>query len=84
MDLNDSFLFLQEKPRLTRAADKEAREEKAESERARREAARLAVAVGTSASGAGGGGTEALGSAMNLDVDIAAVCAGSRYQETTS
>ena len=37
---------------------------------------RLAVTGGTSASGAGGCGTEALGSAaMNLDVDIAAVSA---------
>ena len=40
----------------------------------RLEAARLAVG-GTSASGAGGGGTEALGSAMNLDVYVAAVSA---------
>ena len=58
-----------------RATEAEAREEKAASERARREAARLAITGGTSASGAGGGGTEALGSAMNLDVDIAAVSA---------
>ena len=57
------------------AADEEARAAQTAAQQAARVAARLAVAGGTSTSGAGGSGTEALGSAMNLDVDIAAVSA---------
>ena len=59
-----------------RAADEEARAKKAASDRARREATRLGVAGGTSAlSGVGGGGIEALDSAMNLDDEIVDVSA---------
>ena len=75
MDPNGSFLFFKEKVRLARVAEAEARAAKTAAQQARREAARLAVAGGTSTSGAGGGGTEAFGSAMNLAVDIAAVSA---------
>ena len=55
MDPNAGFLFLEEKARLARAAEAEARAKKAASDRARREAARLAGGV-TSAPGGGGGG----------------------------
>ena len=61
--------------RLARAAKAEVRPARTAVQQAAIVAARLAVAGGTSASEAGGGGTEALGSAMNLDVGIAAVSA---------
>ena len=75
MDPNIRFLFLEEKARLARAAKVEVRAARTAVQQAAIVAARLAVAGGTSAFGAGGGGTEALGSAMNLDDDIAAISA---------
>ena len=84
MGPNDTFLFLEEKAHLTRAADKEVRAARTATQQAARVAARLAVAGGTSAYGAGGGGTEALDSAMNLDVDIAAVSAVASFSSIFS
>ena len=69
MDPNESFLFFKEKARLTRAADKEAREKKAASERARREAARLAGAGGTSTPG-GGGASPSRSSSVSRDLRV--------------
>ena len=63
MDPNDSFSFLQEKARLTRAAEAEARAARTAAQQAARVAERLAG--GNSASGGGCGGVSTNDTLLN-------------------